>query len=324
MIELVEYEDKYYNKWNEFIENSNNGTIFHRLDFLSYHGNKFGENANHLMWFKGDHVFSVLPMGIFIENDSYMAKSPFGASFGGIVHHNIKIKEAVDITATLKSYLKEKNIRRFSVTPPPFCYYLNYSNHIEYAMYSMGFIIRERLFTSVINLKNYNDPWEVFSGKSRNAARKAEKNFRILENAPAEEFYPILSEDKKRHNNATPTHSLEDLVSLKKLFPNSILFDIAVNEKGAKAGMCYFRVNRNCLLTFYMSQEDQALSGNAMNLLIFNLVKKAIMENIPYIDLGTSLDKFHVMNNILGVASFKESCGAVGYHRDTYELYVKD
>ncbi|HWY35585.1 MAG TPA: hypothetical protein VNX68_13140, partial [Nitrosopumilaceae archaeon] len=64
MLNLVEYTSKYYQAWNNFVNSSNNGTLFHRLDFLSYHGKKFESIENHLLFFKGDELFAVLPAGV--------------------------------------------------------------------------------------------------------------------------------------------------------------------------------------------------------------------------------------------------------------------
>ena len=85
MITLKEYKKDYFDKWNKFVENSNNGTIFHRLDFLAYHGDKFKSNENHLIWFKGDEIIALMPLGIFEENGKRIAKSPYGGSYGGVI-----------------------------------------------------------------------------------------------------------------------------------------------------------------------------------------------------------------------------------------------
>ena len=40
MISIKKYNDKMKNIWDDFVDNSNNGTIFHKQSFLSYHLNR--------------------------------------------------------------------------------------------------------------------------------------------------------------------------------------------------------------------------------------------------------------------------------------------
>ena len=49
-LKMIEYNAAYHNLWNDFVERVDNGTIFHRLDFLAYHGQKFKVNEEHLLW----------------------------------------------------------------------------------------------------------------------------------------------------------------------------------------------------------------------------------------------------------------------------------
>ena len=37
MISIEKYNSKLKNIWNQFVENSNNGTIFQNRDFINYH-----------------------------------------------------------------------------------------------------------------------------------------------------------------------------------------------------------------------------------------------------------------------------------------------
>ena len=40
MIEILKYENNLLSDWDDFVEHSNNGTIFHKQKFLSYHINR--------------------------------------------------------------------------------------------------------------------------------------------------------------------------------------------------------------------------------------------------------------------------------------------
>ena len=40
MLKIKKYQPKYINEWNKFILNSNNGTLFHNQQFITYHINR--------------------------------------------------------------------------------------------------------------------------------------------------------------------------------------------------------------------------------------------------------------------------------------------
>lgn len=59
-MEVVQYEKKYQDKWEEFVNDSSNGTIFHTRRFLSYHAaDKFRDNS--LLFFDEKKLIAVFP-----------------------------------------------------------------------------------------------------------------------------------------------------------------------------------------------------------------------------------------------------------------------
>jgi hypothetical protein len=97
-IDVILYDKSHFDEWNTFVDGSNNGTVFHRLDFLNYHEpGKF--NFKNLMFYKSGELVAVLPAGMVKE--AY--KSPMGASFGGfVINKNLPL---VDGEAIMKAFL---------------------------------------------------------------------------------------------------------------------------------------------------------------------------------------------------------------------------
>lgn len=62
--------------WDAFVERSNEGTIFHRLDFLAYHGDRFLDSVHHLVVRKSSEWFAVVPLAILVEDGRRVARSP--------------------------------------------------------------------------------------------------------------------------------------------------------------------------------------------------------------------------------------------------------
>lgn len=307
--------------WLSLIDGSNNGTLFHRLEFLAYHGARFRDVERYLIWRKGGSVIAGIPFGIFVENGRRIVRSPFGASWGGFVHPmRLSLKYATYIVQSFLDYLRDNCIDECSITVPPRCYYRKSTNVIEFSMFSSGFQMSRREITHVLQLQENADILQLLDGKCRNQSRKALDVFSIHEDVAAEEFYPILLADKKRHFNAVPTHTLQDMKYLQSELLGRVTMDVALHPSGAKAGICYFHSHPDCLTIFYLAQESACLGLNGLNALIVTGLQKAAKKGIRYIDFGcTSLDS-KVLNP--GVAEFKEGFGAVGMFRDTFRIIL--
>lgn len=116
----------------------------------------------------------------------------------------------------------------------------------------------------------------------------------------------------------TPTHSLDELLLLKRLFPAKIrLWGAFLGDK-LIAGVCNFTVNPRVVLAFYISHDEKYQEFRAVNLLFREIMKRAAAEGFTWLDFGI----FTVnMEPNWGLARFKENFGARGIFRDTF---VKD
>lgn len=318
MLTLRKYVEGDYEKWNQFVEDGINGTIFHRLDFLDYHGEKFKDNSHHLIWENGPKFYALLPLAVFVENGKCIAKSPFGASWGGFVHSgNLSLKNAILIVNELIDYLKSIRVDEIIFTPTPQLYYKRNNNFFEFAMLTAGFKLINRDIIHVVDLQEFTDTWDILDSKCRNQVRKGNQLFDINKDVEVSQVYSIIREDKERLK-ANITHTKAELEYLNGVL-GSVSFDLAINKSdSSKACVCYFKCTDNVILTFYMAQETLARGKNGLNSLVFNGMLNAKNKGYKYFDFGTSSAGGKIIN--IGVSDFKESFGAKGFFRDTYKL----
>lgn len=311
------YDGSQFEEWEQFVLSANDGTLFHRLAFLSYHGDRFKSEAAHLIWRKSGAICSVMPLGIVRSDGHAIARSPIGASWGGIVQpRRLELSTALGVVRLLLDHLRARDVRCCSITTTPMCDHATYNNYTEFALVSAGFRTTVRELTSVVPLPAApGQVWERLDRKSRNQTRSARERFQIRENATVEEFYPLLLEDKGRHD-ARPTHTLEELRWVADRLPESVRIDVAEDHTGPAAGICYFVMNPRTLVVFYLAQRNSAVGFNPVNALLVHGLERAVREGYRYVDLGTSSDH---MQPHLGVCHFKEGFGAVGMFRDTLE-----
>tara|TARA_B100001057_G_C22733881_1_gene904965 strand:- start:65 stop:1048 length:984 start_codon:yes stop_codon:yes gene_type:complete len=314
-ITVKKYNQKYFNQWNKLVEISNNGTIFHSLEFLNYHKKKFIDQEHNLIFLKGEALFAVLPA---VKIDNKLV-SHFRASFGGIVtKKDVNLSESEQIVEALINYLIVHKFTSASLVLTPNHLCKSNNENLEYSLLRNGFNnIQSDLFNAINLTTSYKEIWDKrYLSRNRNTLRKVFNQFSLHSDCSLEEFYPILEQDKLRHQSQ-PTHSFDELEYLKRKFPQNIWFDIARMTTGnGSVGICYFRLNEKSLITFYMAQTDQALGMNGKNILIDFGIKKAIKNGYKVLDFGGSTVGYKIKNP--GVAKFKESFGAKGALRKKY------
>ena len=308
-------------KWNKFVQSSSNGTLFHSLSFLGYHKDRFNDEVHHLAWYKGEALYAVMPMAIAEHQGKKVARTPYGASFGGpCIPDKFRLKHAIALVDVLVEYLKEQNVQELRITLPPSIYNRAKSSYLDFALAQKGKLEAREVF-NIVDLRNETEAFNLYEGRARTTLRKCADKFNYLPNSSVEEFYPILVEDKLRHEGSVPTHSIEDLKWLEENLPGKIWFDIAEHkETKGRAGICYFQLSDECVMTFYMSQETKALRLDGTNFLVNEGIKAELSKGTAYFDFGGSTIGYHIQN--IGVAEFKESFGAKCHLRDTYTLKI--
>lgn len=321
-MEVVQYDKKYLDKWEEFVNDSSNGTIFHTRKFLSYHSpDKFTDNS--LLFFDEKKLVALLP-AIDIKREGVRTLwSHMGASYGGFVHsESLSIKQAFDLTQSLIDHSLSEKFEKIVLTNVPFVYQKRYNQYLDFALIKNGFGYMKREVTSVITLnQSEENVMKLIKPESRTSVRKAEKMGVVIRKSnDFEEYYDILKSNLAMRHNVQPAHTLDELYLLKELFPQKIqLFGAYIKNKMI-AGVVNFYCNDKVVLVFYISHNQEYQQYRAVNLLFYTIMKDAISRGLEFLDFGL----FTVnMDPNWGLGKFKESFGARGILRDSLFLDIK-
>jgi len=190
---------------------------------------------------------------------------------------------------------------------------------LDFALIKQGFNYLKREVSSILFLENtIEQNFAKFKPAHQRAVRKATKaGINIKETEEFDEFYKILKNNLKIRHNVTPTHTLEELLRLKKLFPDEIKLFGAFLENKMIAGVVNFNCTPDVVLAFYISHDEDYQETRALNLLFYSIFKWAIDHNFKVFDFGI----FTVNEEPnFGLARFKENFGASGIFRDTFEI----
>lgn len=318
-MEVIKYTDEWKGRWDSFVLESNNGTMFHLQKFLEYHTpGKF--RFDHLIFLKKGNIFAVLPGAV--KNSVF--ESPIGASYGSIVTKDVKFAEAMEIVSSLLQYGKLNGIKEFVLTSAPMIYETNMNQNLDFAMLWQGFNYQLHYISSAIKLDKESDILERFSPTIRRNIKKTIKDFKLTVeiNERYDQFYPILVENKSRHN-VKPTHSYEDLLKLKELMPDRLKLFMVYFEDKPIGGSLMFYPNKNVALCFYNMLIYEYEKYKPIQRVMYEVVKDATENGYRYVDIGVSQDTKaeNPMTPSMNLIEFKEKFDAKTIMRNT--LHIK-
>jgi len=319
MIDYLSFEDSQLTntEWDAFVNASDNGTMFHQRLFLSYHPAEKFRDAS-LVLKKNNKIITLFPALIVTKDGKKILSSHSGASYGGFVYNsNLNFQEAFELVDVLQKFAKEQKCDAIQLTLPPIIYLSKYSNYIDFALIKNGFTYLKREVSSVVQLDVPKDELlATYRAEARTAVKKSVKQgVEIVECDQFSEYYDILKKNLKMRHNVNPTHTLEELLKIKKLYPAKVrLWGAFVNGK-IIAGVCNFSANNKVVLAFYISHDEEYQEYRAVNLLFYEIMKRSQDEGFKFLDFGI----FTVnMDPNWGLGRFKENFGARGIFRDTF------
>lgn len=318
-MEVIKYTPEWKDKWDRFVLESNNGTMFHLQKFFDYHTpGKF--KFDHLMFVHKGEIKALLPGSII----NGMFESPIGASYGSIVTKDIKFAETMEIVSTLLDYCRKNSIKEIMLTAAPMVYEKYQNQNLDFAMLWQGFNYKLHYISSAIKLDKERDIIERFSPTIRRNVKKTIKEFglRVEINERYDEFYPILLENKARHN-VKPTHTYDDLLKLKELLPDYLkLFMVYYQDKPIGGSLMFFP-NKTVALCFYNMLLYDYEEFKPIQRVMYEVVKYCTENNYSYVDIGVSQDTKaeNPMTPSMSLIEFKEKFDAKTIMRNT--LYIK-
>ncbi len=313
------YEISFRDKWDHFVRQGNNGTIFHLRRFLNYHPE--GRFQDHSLVFTGSKgLLALFPAAeIQVDGLRQLVSHP-GATYGGLITPaSLSFKNSYSLVENLLEYASRQGFDRITLTLPPTIYNRRLSNYVDFVLLQHGFTYLRREVSSILFLEQ--SPAEnlaKFTDASRRAVRKARScgvEVRFSQDYTA--FYNILLHNLKRRHNVQPTHTLDELLKLADLFPTEIHLLAAYLGDRMIAGITVFDASPEVSVAFYISHNEAYQEYRAVNLLFYDLICWAIERGFRYLDFGIFTVK---MEPNLGLARFKESFGASGMFRDTLTI----
>jgi hypothetical protein len=302
--------------WKAFLRDSNNGTLFHDLDFLAYHPpGKY--DFRHLVALCGTHIEAVIPGALSADG---IFVSLAGASIGGpAVKKSLSAEACLHLVEALQLYCKSAGWQGIEITVPPPVYNDEPDQIIEFALHVRGFDLVHRSMPLLIPLDHKTDGYyqHLFRQSHRSKVRAGRRKGVVVTETGIEGLEPFLELLAETHARlgSLPTHTPEEIESLFHRVPTHMRIWSAKRGDTTIAAVLLLILNRNVCNTFYICDRSSHREFHGVTVLFAEAVDVLAKRGFRYLDLGPSASSAHFNR---GVLSFKESLGAKAFCRDRW------
>lgn len=316
MTEPVAYIVKRYTSelqtlWDDFVDNSRNGTFLHKRGYMDYHAHRFADHS--LIFYRGEEPVAILPAHI---KDNCLC-SHNGLTYGGLLLKRDTTTAAVlAIFDAMQEYLKDNTIVTSIIyKPTPHIYHSYPCEEDLYALFRHDATLAERKVSSAIPLKS---PISI-SGR-RKLTAKTKENLHIVEDGDLATFWDILDERLQNKYNTAPVHSIDEITMLKERFPKNIKLFYVADDNNILGGVILF-ITENVVHMQYSATTAEGRRISALDHLYEELINNRFTGK-EYFDFGTSVEEGgRYLNN--GLIAYKERLGGRAVVYDTYIIDLK-
>lgn len=309
-MQILRYSPQWKETWNRCVRESRNGTFLFLREYMDYHNDRFQDAS--ILFKEDEKIIGLLPAN-WVEAESTIF-SHQGLTYGGLIltekATSAQVLEMID--RMLAFYREQYSAKRLVYKPIPYIYSSYPSQEDLYALWRHSAVLTQRLLSSSIMVAQ---PLK-FSHSRKAGFNKAIRNKLYVEqNLEPQDFWVVLEEVLKEHHYAKPVHTLQEMRTLMRSFPQEIQLFTVKKDKRVIAGTILY-VTPNVVHTQYIASNAEGRNNRALDLLFKYLIEEKF-KHMPFFDFGTSNEDAGRYLNASLIAQ-KESFGGRGVAYDTY------
>jgi hypothetical protein len=311
MIKVKKYQKEDKDVWDNFVQNSKNGTFLFERNFMEYHEDRFIDYS--LMIFKDEELFAVLPANLSSQNEVF---SHSGLTYGGIVlGKEVRLNLYLVLFREILSFLNLMGIDILKLKLLPIFYSNIPSQENIYALFLVG----ARIFRVDTSLTILQEEKLSYQSRRIRSIKKVQKlNYSIANGNDFKVFWnDILEPNLMSRFGNKPVHSLAEIELLAEKFPKNISqVNIFVNDK-IVAGATIFET-KYVAHAQYISASDYGRESGAIDEL-FNYMITELYNKKKYFDFGICNEQDGKFLNH-GLLDWKEGFGGRTFTHEFYEI----
>ena len=305
-------------KWNEFIQNSKNGTFLFLRSYMDYHADRFADHSLVAISDKGQWI-AVLPA----TEQEKVFSTHAGLTYGGWVSDvTMTCPKMMDLFDLFVNYLATHGFILLKYKTIPYIYHHLPAQEDAYALFRKSATLYRRDTLSVLDLRSIS----LTQDRRKRGAKKAlQQNVEIqlTQNLPQGyvDFWQCLEANLQTQFEQKPTHSLTEILKLQSLHSHNICLHRAYLGGELCAGVVVYLSKPVCHVQ-YISASPAGKESGALDLLFLAIIAYyRDQDTFRYLDFGISNEHDGRYLN-LGLIEQKEGFGARTVTHDFYQLTV--
>lgn len=310
---VVRYKSEFGALWDDFVENSRNGTFIFKRGFMDYHADRFPDHSL-LLYDNHDRLIALFPATV----NANTVSSHSGLTYGGWVLGPSKpdILQLLEAWQLMTAYYKEAGCDTLIYKAIPDIYNSYPAEEDRYVLFVNNAVCESVLLSSVV----MRERTIGFNTGARRHVKRGEKlGLRVKESLDFDVFWSILENRLASRYNSHPVHSLAEIELLHSRFPEEIkLYVVTDSEDKILAGTVLF-LCRDVVKAQYIASSDNGREVNAVDFLFFHILEMFFSSGYKALDLGPSCEQGgHVLNK--GLVSQKCGYGGRGIVYTTFRV----
>jgi hypothetical protein len=202
---------------------------------------------------------------------------------------------------------------------PPICYSQHEDQKLGYVLALAGYRLVMREATFVIPLPSIDEN-NLHPVLARNLRRSQRDGVALRVADRLEDFYGVLARNLAM-KGADPTHSLEELVHLRELFPDKLIVLEAVLQGRVVGGCMLVVCNARAGLAFYICDDPESRQSRVAESVLLGSIQWLKKAGCTYFDLGTVS---RGGQPDWGLVRFKSKFSPRTYLREAYSLDLRE
>ena len=309
MVEIVRYTSEHTVEWNQFVENSKNGTFLFDRNYMDYHNDRFTDHS--LMFYVKGKLYALLPANI----DDATLYSHQGLTYGGLITDmQATAANTLMLFHVLNQYLRSVGIQRVVYKAIPWIYHQIPADEDLYAMFREcnARICSREISTTIMLQKDIR--WSRL--RRRGVQRAADNGVTVSLTDDEAAFWDVLTNNLLQKHGVRPVHSLEEIRLLRSRFNRQMPLYVAQKDGRILGGVLLY-VSQQVVHAQYSSATTE---GKALGVIdaIYDRIMHHDYHEYPYFDFGKSTENHgQILNEQLIFQ--KEGFGGRAVCYDTYE-----
>lgn len=315
MFKVRQYEREDELEWNNFVENSKQGTFLFNRSYMDYHADRFHDCS--LMVYRKDRLYALLPANR-VDTTLY---SHQGLTYGGLITNAEATAVGVcEAFLEINKYLYGIGIQHVLYKCMPWIYH---RIPAEEDLYALFHVCKARLIHRYIaSTIDQTNPIKWRKDR-QHGVKSALKEGVIIErkSKDLDLFWDILTNNLQATYHAKPVHTLEEMTLLTHHFPVNIPLYMARQGDKYLAGVLLY-VTSNVVHTQYISATTEGKELHAVDAICHQIIKEDY-KDVHFFDFGTSNEDSGDYLNA-GLIQQKEGFGARAVCYDQYEWDITE